>query len=443
MTAQGITKTMTNFFQRKSVAAYVVLLSVMILLRDIAGISLSKYILVAFCAVFFFLSSKSDMIYMLMFTFPLLCGLPGNYIMPIAMILYFVKTKSITQKQLFFCFFVVLMEIFACLFYDTINFPETLGYITTLMLFFCLLYDNDRYDYKSCINYYALGVTLTCAVIVIATISQTPSWQKAIASGELRFGEIEHGTETALNLTLNANSLAYISIVGISCCVVLLRCDGVNKIILAIETAVLVVSGLLTLSRTWVIVFALLCVLYVFSSGVSGKGILRIFAVLGLFVLIGYFVFRQFPEIFDGLINRFERDDVLTGNGRYEITHEYMEAFGKDVRTTLFGTGVTQYRDVMGIEESLHNSPVQILICYGLVGTVIFAFGWLLKPVKAIGKVKLLYWIPFICIVVFSTSLQMLNPWYLIYPHLISVYVLQTEYERKTKEQKCNTLISQ
>lgn len=418
-------------FQEKVVLAYIVMLSLMILLRDIVGISLNKYIFVMVCAGFFVLSNKRNMVYMLMFTFPLLCGLPGNYIMPIAILFYFLKSKSINRNQIFLCIFIILMEMFASFFYSSIDLPGMVGYTTTLMFFFCLIYDNSHYDYEKCVHYFVLGVTLTCAVIVMATILKTPSWQQDIASGYLRFGEIEHVAEEDLNLTLNANSLAYISVAGIGCCVVLLRCSKFNKLFLATEMAVLTVTGLLTLSRTWVLLLVLLGVLYVMSSNISRKGILQIAAVLGVFVLIGYFVYLKFPQVIVGMISRFGRSDIATGNDRYEITRKYMELFGVNVRTALFGTGVTQYRSVMGIEESLHNSLVQILICYGLVGTVVFSCGWLAKVVKAIGKVKLLYWIPFLCILVFSTSLQMLYPWYLIYPQLIAIFVIQMGREHK------------
>lgn len=420
----------TAFFKSNSAVFFVVIMSLMIILRDIVGISLNKYIFVAFCAVFFILSSKQDMLCMVLFTSSLLCGLPGNYIMPIALLLYFVKSKHIEQKQLFFCIFIVSMEVFASVFYPSLKISELLGYVTTLMLFFCLIYDSERYDYKRMINYYTIGVLLTCIVVVVATISKTPTWQDDIASATLRFGEIEHETESALNLTLNANSLAYISIAGIGFCTVLLRCSKFSKAFLISELVIFAITGLLTLSRTWVLVVVMLALLYILSTDMSAKGFFQTFFGIALVVLVGYFVLRQFPSIFDGLIERFGRSDVATGNGRYEITDKYLEVFGNDLRITLFGSGVTQYRSVMGMDVtgSLHNSLVQILVCYGLVGTVIFVYGWLSTAVKAFGKVKLLYWIPFICILIFSVSLQMINPWYLIYPHLIALYAIKIGY---------------
>lgn len=412
---------------------YIIILSSMIILRDIIGVNLSKYIFVVLCTLFFFITDKQNLIYMIMFTVPMLCGLPGNYIMPIAFFIYIIKKRYFQKKQFFFCLFIAFMEIFASAFYSSVDIPMILGYVTNLMLFFCLIYDNSEYDYKKCLFYYTLGILLVSLVIIISTISKSPTWLQDIASGYLRFGMIEHETEEALNLTLNANSLAMYSITGMSCCVVLLKGSFGKKIFTVLEIIFLALAGMLTLSRTWIIIAIILFLLYFIASTTSIKQTLKTLLGIGVLLGISFYILSNIPEVYEGMIARLTRADVAGGNGRVDITNEYLSLFGNNIRTMLFGTGVTQYRSIIGATESLHNSLVQILICYGIFGSFVFLYGWLSKPIKALRRVRLLYWIPFICALLFSLTLQIVNPHFLIYPHLMGIYALYLGMQENKK----------
>lgn len=425
-----------NFSHMLSVtSAYIIILSVLIICRDIINISVNKYILVLVCGVFYFFSLKTELIYMLIFTMPLLCGLPGNYIMPIACVFYLIKSRRINIKQLFFCCFIILMELIASLFYKKINIPNIVGYITNLMMFFCLIYDETKIDLKKCLYYYALGIFITSVVIVIATVLSTPTWMHDIATGYFRFGEVQHDSADNLNVTLNANALAFYSITGISCIVVLLKIKAYNRWFLLTELFFLVLTGLMTLSRTWLLVAFILLIIFVFSSNTSLKGIIK--KIVGL-VVLSIFIFlimNNIPEVLEGMLNRFNRSDFLSGNGRFNITAEYMQAFFENLRIMLLGSGVTQYQSVMKMSESLHNSFIQILVCYGFIGATVFMLGWLGEVFRIIRKVKILYCIPFICIFIYSLSGQIINPYRLVYPHLIAIYAIRLGYLSKTQEE--------
>ena len=420
-------------FGVQKMITYVIIISLMLLARDIFNVPVNKFFFVAICIAFFFLANQLEIIYMVMFTFPLLCGLPGNYIMPIAFTLYLLKAKGLNAKQFFFCGFIVFMELFACIFYDSFDFSNIVGYVTSLMFFFCLIYDRTAYDYKKCLFYFVLGTVLTSVIIVVATILKSPTWLQDIASGYFRFGKVEHMTEEALNLTLNANALAYYSIAGMSFIVVLLKCSNYNKIALLIDMFLLSITGIMTLSRTWFLVAGLMILLYILATSRSIKGSIRSIIGATVVVAIIYMVFKMFPQMLEGLNARLYRGDISGGNGRVEITKEYLDKFINNARIMFLGSGVTQYSDVIGSSNSLHNSLVQILISYGIFGSFVFIYGWLADVVKAIGKVDLLFWIPFICIFTYSLSAQIVNPHYLVYPHLLAIFAIKAGqgYERR------------
>ncbi len=440
-----MTKTLKNpddkivfSLSKSKVIIYIIIVSSMILLRDIFDVSLSKYLFVAICGIFFLAAKTQDLICMIMFTVPLLCGLPGNYIMPIALICYLFKSGRINSKQLLLSCFVIVMELVACVFYSTVSLPNIVGYITNLVLFFCLIYDTTKHNYKKYIYYFVLGVVLTAGIIVIATILDSPTWLQDISKGYLRFGMVENESEELLNITLNANALAFYSMTGISCIVVLLRFSEFNKLFLIIQMIFLGLVGLITLSRTWVLTLVLLLVLYVFASATSGKSVFKACAGLGIVALVVIVILNRYPQLYQGMLNRFNEGNLLNGNGRIEITSQYLSEFDENLRTMFFGTGVTDYKNVIGLEKSLHNSLVQILICYGIFGSLIFMYGWLSDVVKKIGKVKLFYWIPFICIFAYSLTAQVVNPHYLIYPHLLAIFSLNLGIDKATIFEKRN-----
>ncbi len=277
-------------------------------------------------------------------------------------------------------------------------------------------------------------IVFTAAVIIIVTILETPTWLQDIAKGNLRFGIVENETEEALNMTLNANALAYYSITGICCILMLFKVSSYNRIILIAQMIFLILTGFITLSRTWAFVAALLLVLYILAASTSVKSACKSFLSLAILAVVVVLILKKYPQLYQGMVERFEDKSFETGSGRFEITRNYLKLFDNNLRTMLFGTGVTVYRSFLGLTNSMHNSLVQILICYGIVGGLIFMVGWLADVVKKIGKVRLFYWIPFICVFVFSLSLQIVNPYNLIFSHLAAIFVLNMGLQEAQKK---------
>ena len=70
----------------------------LLVLRDIVGININKFIYLAYIMVFLALAKGSDFIDMLCFLFPLLWGLPGTYVVLGAVVLYVIKRGSLQEN---------------------------------------------------------------------------------------------------------------------------------------------------------------------------------------------------------------------------------------------------------------------------------------------------------------------------------------------------------
>ena len=96
--------------ERILLIAMAVGLSAMLVLRDALGFGLSKYIYFIY-AVFFMVIAKYDtMVYMICFMLPLVCGLPGTYIMPVALVLLILKKNKLNGWQVVMVLFVMVAD---------------------------------------------------------------------------------------------------------------------------------------------------------------------------------------------------------------------------------------------------------------------------------------------------------------------------------------------
>lgn len=405
-------------------------LSLLLIVRDIFEIELSKWIYFAYLVFFFAIAQYRTLIYMLCFILPLLCGLPGTYIMLCALFFLILKKGNASIYQIIMIFLVAGMEIFASFWYPKEDIASLLQYISYASMMFFLIHDSTALDYDRCLRMYLYGTCFLCMVIITTGIMTAPSnWLTQFAKGTFRFGKTQMENEEAMRLVLNPNNLANYSVTG--GCVGMLLADkskGRQRLFYIVLALVASLGGVMSVSRSWLLVMALCLFLYILGKVRYPK---RLVATVLFFGAVAFLVFGLMGDttaILDAFTTRMEEDDVSTGNGR--VTHfvAYMEAFLSNPRYILFGTGVTQYKAVTNLWGSMHNGTQQILVCCGISGFVVYLFG-LLKPVTDIcreGKRKMLYWIPWIGAVLYVQTTQFLNPMMLMLPYIVGVYALKS-----------------
>ena len=359
--------------------------------------------------------------------FPLLWGLPGTYILVAAIILYYFKTLTIQKETIIFCFIFVILELMAMVFYPVQDFAEVVHYFCTIVLFFTLLYDDKKIDYSKAITLYFYGSAILCLTIVISTISTAPSnWLALFAKGSFRFGDIHASENSGMMLSVNANTLAYHSVVGMACGVALFRIQYKKRFRFLTVILIIIhfVAGVLSTSRSWMLVTVFLVLLVLFYSTKSLKTIIlsALFLIAAMYGITWYL--ERNPSILDGFVTRLTDSTMQSGGGRSAIFREYWNAFSKNIRYWILGTGVTQYKEVLGEAGSMHNAIQQVIVCYGIPGSIAFVMGMII-PVLKIGRNELLYWIPLFITLIFIQTIQFINPYTLMFPYVISVFVLK------------------
>ena len=402
-------------------------LSILLILRDANNISINKFIYFGYAVALMAVANYQTLVHMICFILPLVCGLPGTYVMPCAFVLLMFKRGSVKLMQFVPVAIILLMELFAAFWYPSVDFALIVNYVSFAAVMVFLIQDDREIDYMQCITLYVLGVLLLCGVILYATLKDAPAnWMKLFAKGEFRFGDI-HEVE-GMTLVLNANSLAYYSLTSIACGLLLTeRAKGIGKVWYIALIVLFALVGFFTISRSWLLMAAVCLILYILSKLRNPKQFLAMFLVLVVVSTLVLYWFEKNPEMLSGFETRLNDDTVETGGSRTIIFQKYMDIYFSDPRIIFFGTGVTQYRDVVGTVSSIHNGTQQILVCCGLVGFAVYMivlFGPAIKANRR-KRMPLVYWLPLLSVIAFTQTIQFLNPTMLMLPYIIGIYALR------------------
>lgn len=195
--------------QQMLTACFCILLTLMLVARDIFSISISKYILLLIVALFIAIAPYESVIDMVAFMLPLLCGLPSNYIFVLLLIKMALCKKIDRKITIVYIVFVMVWEIAGITFYTQLLDNEVVKQIVFTWTFFSLLFSNEEFDYFRKLELYLWGTVLVCGVIVSYSILRAPSnWLYLFSKGWYRFGDVALDDIDGMTLRLNSNSLA-------------------------------------------------------------------------------------------------------------------------------------------------------------------------------------------------------------------------------------------
>lgn len=404
---------------------FIIGLIILLALRDVGGVSINKYLFLAYSAFFMAISNKENLVYLICFMFPLLWGLPGTYILLVFVFIYFFKNRTLSKKVVLLTTFFVLLEVLAIMFYPDINSTAVIQYICTIIVFFSLITDVNNIDYQKAIGLFLIGSSALCVILLVSTLKTAPSnWLDLFAKGWFRFGDIQSEETNTLMLKLNANNLAYHCVLGVSLSIVLMKKKQKQRLMLIVCTIIHFLLGVLSTSRTFILIMLLLIILIIWYSTKSIKA--GVIVAVGVIVsgIVIFFFLQKNPLILEGFKTRFNDSTISTGGGRTVVFTKIMDAFLDNPRLWVFGTGVTDYKSVIGQVGSFHNATQQLLVCYGLPGMMIFLYG-MLKPIYNGKKKELIYWLPFIACILFVQTIQFVNPSTIMLMYIVVVFALR------------------
>ena len=413
-------------------------LALMFAVEVLGGISLGDYIHTMWIGLFAMILPYEGILYIVSFLAPTCSLLPhfAHAFLVLLLILIIKKYVLLKHKTVGVAITLIILftfwEIVAYAMYGVATINKVLGYASAVAILFWIIYDKSVSDYKKHLKIFILGSFVLCALALLNTIiNYSGSWISDFLSGGMRLGGTANSEFNETDVSLNANALAYYSVTAIAC--YLCSFDGAKKRGLGKFSELLVIAvvafvGMLTVSRSWLLITAVILLLFYFSrmrqSLFNAKNILAIFAMV---ILVVWFVNSPFMEMFNA---RFEDDSADTAGGRTELFEQYFDIFFSNTRFMLFGTGVTNYTSVTQTATSMHNGAQQILVCLGLPMAIMFIIALAVPIFKAKRqkKIPLQYWLPAVAIIGFTQTIQFLNPNTYMVAYIMIVYALKLSF---------------
>ena len=410
---------------------FVVFFSFLYLIRDLFGVFFPDIVFSGVCAMAFFFLNDGAALGMYIFTTAL--TVPQNEIMLLYVFIFCIKrigNGSIHFHKGMFSMVAMLlvlqmvdMSIFSgssagSVIYDYIT---KMLYIIIPMLWYMV--DISQDEYKNAILCYIWGSLLGAIIVVILTANQV-GWETLFKSNQyMRIGVVANENE-GMQSTYNANQLGGMMAISISLALVLMDKKKLNVFLGFIICGIAITVVALTKSRTGLLCSAGAVGLYIlytiFCSKKVFRGVLFIVSIALIILLLLYIE----PELFNGIMSRFEDQEDIT-NGRSDLFMIYINEWLDNPWSILFGYGIGSFQDVVITHNVPHNAITDILISWGLLGFIMIICIMCMHCIDSIKGIQkkniLLAVIPFIVAVVISMAGQYLTTGY---PHMRLCYLL-------------------
>ncbi len=398
--------------------SFISLFIMALLIRDILGISISKFFFIGIASLVFIFNNKNHILGFLCFIIPLSTGISYKYIVPIGLVFLILKKGKKINIKLSSLYYVSIIFSFELLsyFYGNFSLIDFIRFVPFMVLILLIMSDNkEDYDHELVLKFFLLGFFIM-TIDIIGQTMQHYSINQILSLG-VRFGNTKQLFDLNVEgqlVSLNPNSLGLFA--ALSTSIGLLLYNIKNKKIYIFIVSYGIVFGLMSQSRSFIIVFAIILFLYLSTTSSSIKKTVGSMSLLVLIVFVIYLIgTKVIPEYGMNFIKRFTEVDDLS-NGRDDIMSYYYHAFiSSDLSRMLVGVGIQKYNVKYNSIMSLHNALMEIVVIWGIIGfmTICLLFRDFFKNAtrdfyKNKGKI---YFIPTIALLVAIQSGQGFSVW--------------------------------
>lgn len=401
----------------------VLLMALLFVLRDCFSINISQFIFLGLSSLFFLISNYDRCVYLTICALPLLCGMQG-FIATVAIIMLFIKAPKINNWQWAPLLIIGILEIvnWGGVSKDS-SIKEYILLCSSVGLFFFFAGGVfDKFSKAKMLRYYIYSSSFVLFLVVYRSITYL-GIDGLLSAGfrgtnVMEMAGLESDMQT--HFALNANSQAFFSIVNIAILLLGQSKLGMKRVPYYFVLITSFIAGIVSFSRTWLFLIPFLCIVSIILT----KGKKRLTLIVSFLVLIVGFIASGFADpIIDSFTGRFEDGSLETGSGRTEIFAHYNKLWIDDPVKILVGTGSIDYAYKSHYGHSIHNGIQQVYYCYGILGfiCVLSVFLHYFRRTRD-NRVSWLSMVPFTVCFLFDQSIQFINPHYLMFPFIASMF---------------------
>ena len=268
---------------------------------------------------------------------------------------------------------VALIEFFRFLLVPNESFRTYVSTAVVLLLVVTLITGlyNKFFDPIKCIKTF-IGFYFFLTIDIVLVTAKALGGIGQIVSSRFRIGQIDSGDQNLVGLLeVNSNAIALLSILAIAFALILMNKKHMKLWAVVGITVYATVIGLLTVSKTFVLVYAgFWAIFLLWFVWKNGGNIFKPLALI-LIVVIAIVLLSK-TSIAQNVIYRFETESDLT-TGRLELWKQYWDYMLNSGYTALFGIGLQEILIKTGFETVPHNAIMETFLCLGFAGILLFS----------------------------------------------------------------------
>lgn len=340
-----------------------------LVLRDMAGLPLNKYVFIGAAALLFTFCDESKIVMFLAFITPLSQGISYSFIILILSIFLLIKRRGKLDFNLgaLFSVVIIVIELLNMFYTDSslVDFFRTANIFVLLVLMF--LDKQGNYDYKMILRYYLFGF-FVLSIFTFFWIYQYGSTDRFFQYGTTLGDNIVAGVE-GNKIFAGNNSMGLYAAISIAVGILLFYTNAANKLLLVFMISLGFVMGFVSTSRSFIFSTLLCLILFIFLSIRNIKSFFKALIFSILIVLIGLLLINTvLQESYITFMNKMKMADF--SNGRLEIFRNYIVFFINNIKVFFIGVGIQNYQMKAGQYASIHNAIQEVLIAWGSVGLI-------------------------------------------------------------------------
>lgn len=396
------------------------LLMVMIFVRYVLQIMFPWELLLVIVAMLALVGDQNEIIAMCLCGAPLYTSMQYIYAVVICLALYILKYGKELRINSH------IMPVILLLLWEWLHsfdrYSSAVGAVRAmvplLLCAFLMCCPRDKIDYAFVSRVFALCTSVMCLIVLSKIVIGAGFNLQLAFSNMQRFGMSGSATES-LGADFNPNFLGFLCILGITA-MFQLRLEKEGKLSDMVMAIFLMLCGLMTLSRTYLLCLVLMAMLLVVANGFSVKKLLKLSAgAVACGALLFLILLLFFPAVVEDWVGRFQVADITSG--RLELMARYHERIFEHADIYMFGIGIQSVTDKVvarfGPSKILgtvvpHNSIQEMIFCWGIPGLLMFIV-FLCSMVKSARQknpeIRLLNYIPLILLLIKTQAGQLIS----------------------------------
>ncbi len=305
--------------------------------------------------------------------------------------------------------------------------------IATMICGFVMLHDacdSNEYNYEDVLCAFCAGILLASVLGLLK--DSFPIIKSFLMEVELKLSPGEY-IERFAGLQRNPNYYTMDITIVLACLVSNISSDR-PKMKQFVVFGILSILGILSISKSFLLIWLILVVLLLLYSIKTGGG--TFVKLVLVFVITGAALYCFAGESIDAYMARLDTggsetvSDLTTG--RTDIWFTYIKAAISDNKNLLFGNGIG--KDMKNY-KAMHSTYVELIYSLGIVGIMVYLFA--LKAsisIKNFPK-RIVCYIPVFALLVRFIAIGMLTQDCIWYYYVLICLLLKKEYQKETYTQ--------